>query len=71
MIMMDGGGKIAMVGGSSDGQQRRNGRRDGEVIVMGNRMVVAQWTAHGWQIIAAKAEAVQWEAMQNGWQRQS
>jgi hypothetical protein len=42
---IDGGNKIVMDGGSGDGQQRRNGQRDGKAIAMGNGMAVAQWTA--------------------------
>ncbi len=43
---MDGGGEIAMDGGSGDGQQWwHNGQRDGEAIAMGNGMAVAQWMA--------------------------
>jgi hypothetical protein len=34
-IRMDGTGKIKMDGGSGDGQQRCNGRRNGETNAMG------------------------------------
>jgi hypothetical protein len=44
-ITMDGGGKIVMDGSSGGGQQRHNGQQDSGVIMMGNKMVVAQWTA--------------------------
>jgi hypothetical protein len=43
-IAMDGGGKIAMDSGSSNGQWRHNGWRDSGVTGMGNWMVVVQWT---------------------------
>ncbi len=43
-ITMDGGGKIAMEGGSSDGQRQHNGRRDGKAIAIGNGIAVAWWT---------------------------
>ncbi len=36
---MDGGGKIAMEGSSSNGQRGHNGRLDGKAITMGNGMV--------------------------------
>jgi hypothetical protein len=39
--MMDSGSKIAMDGGSINGQRRRNGRQDGKAIAMGNGMAVA------------------------------
>ncbi len=39
-ITMDGGVKIAMDGGSVNGQWQRNERREGKVIVMGVGMAV-------------------------------
>ncbi len=39
---MDGSGKIAMDGGSNDGQRQCNGWQDGGVITMGNGMAVGQ-----------------------------
>ncbi len=52
MIMMDGGGVIAMDGGSNNGQQRQhNGRQDGGAITMGNERRC--------KTIATNAEAAQ------------
>ncbi len=47
-IRMDGSSKIMMDSGSGNGQQRRNGRPNGETIAMGK---VARWEAmqDGWQ----------------------
>ncbi len=43
VITMEGGGKIAMDGGSGNGQQWQcNGRRDGGAIAMGDEMAAAQ-----------------------------
>ncbi len=44
-IMMDGGGVIAMDCSSGDGQQWRNGWRDGKAIAMGSGMAAARWKA--------------------------
>jgi hypothetical protein len=47
-IRMDGGGKIKMGGGSGNGQQRRNGWRNGETNPMGKASAMGgstRWTA--------------------------
>ncbi len=44
-IMMDGGGMIAMDGGSGNGQWRCNGWHDNRMIAMGNEMAAARWMA--------------------------
>jgi hypothetical protein len=45
VIIMDGGGKIVMDGGSGNGQWQRNGQKDGKAITMGDGTEVAQWMA--------------------------
>jgi hypothetical protein len=42
-IAMDSGGKIAIDGSRGNGRWRRNGWRDGGVIMMGNGVAVTQW----------------------------
>jgi hypothetical protein len=47
-IGMDGGGKIKMDSGSSDGQQQCNGQRNGKTNAMGKAVVMggdARWMA--------------------------
>jgi hypothetical protein len=62
---------ITMEDGSSNWQWWCNGQQDGKAIALGNGRVEA-WEMAQWQrTIATNTEAAQWEAMQDGLQRQS